>query len=98
MSGTNIPQGLKPRSFVGVLGTTKVEPFRDWISATFLGVAEVVPFHEFDLRSACYNVRLNSGVAISSVAMPKTMRNSRSYQMATHPPSLSSTALKPWIT
>jgi hypothetical protein len=47
------------------------------------------------LRPLRYSVRLNSGVAMSSVLMPKTNRKSRSYWMATKPPSFSSTALKP---
>ena len=38
--------------------------------------------------AAIYNVRLNSGVAISSVAIPNTNRKSRSMRMAAKPPSL----------
>jgi hypothetical protein len=45
-----------------------------------------------------YSVRLKSGVAMSNVPIPKTMRNRRSNSMATQPPFLSITALKPWIT
>lgn len=41
------------------------------------------------------SVRLNSGVAMSSVPMPKTDRYRRSYWMATKPPSFSRTALNP---
>jgi len=43
----------------------------------------------------CYNVRLKSGNASNSVAIPNVKRNSRSKRMATKPPSLSRISLNP---
>src|ERR1039458_1190834 len=44
-----------------------------------------------------YNVRLNSGVAMSSALMPKAKRKNRSNLMASKPPSLRIMDLNPWI-
>ena len=49
-------------------------------------------------KSCLYSVLLNSGVATSSVPIPKAKRNSRSLSMETKLPSFSRTDCKPWMT
>ena len=51
--------------------------------------------HSPSFLPGAYSVRLKSGVAISSVPMPKRKRKRRSNWMATNPPFLSRIALKP---
>ena len=76
-------------------------PHASWISLVSSRASFSSPWAQSSIvalarqHEPTYSVRLNMGVAINKLAIPKTVRNARSPRIAIQPPSFKRMALKP---